>query len=149
MEQTNPSMEYPSRNRGYDQYSYNNLDTLATLHLVKAILTLLFSFFFLLYMFMGKILSHIPNTDVQTEAPFNISLIFVIIGGIGLFFCLLFGVMNLLSYSYIKERKNYNFVFANAVINCLTGILGILLGVFTLIEINKPQIKDLFYKDSL
>ncbi len=58
------------------------------------------------------------------------------------------GILNLLASKYIKETKNYNFIFAVAVVNCLTGILGILLGVFTLIELTKPEIKPLFNKSS-
>jgi hypothetical protein len=78
--------------------------------------------------------------------PFNPGIIFIVIGVIGLIFCVTLGVLTLLVSKYIKERKNYNFIFAMAIVNCLTGILGILLGVFSLIELNKPEVKKLFGK---
>ncbi|MBB5269378.1 hypothetical protein [Algibacter amylolyticus] len=86
------------------------------------------------------------NSDTNTELPFNFGWIFAIIGGIGLLFCITIGVLTLLASKYIKNLKNYNFVFVIAVVNCLTGILGIVLGIFTLIELSKPEIKTLFNK---
>ena len=122
----------------------NNIETLAILHLVKAILTYLFSFFFVFYIFMGSMFSDIATHDTHNQPPFDFSVIFGIIGVVGIVCCVLFGTLNLLSYSYLKKRKNYTFVFVVSIINCLSGILGILLGVFTLVEINKPHVKDLF-----
>ncbi|MGB5981714.1 MAG: hypothetical protein WBG46_06185 [Nonlabens sp.] len=142
-------MEQNDQNKQQYAQSYaaprsNNLNTLAILHLVKAILTFLFSLFFVLYMFMGKFIGDMAEVNSEMNSEFNISAIFVIIGTVGMLFCILFGVLNLLSYSYLSKKKNYNFIFAVSIINCLTGILGILLGVFTLIEINKPEVKSLF-----
>jgi len=50
----------------------------------------------------------------------------------------------LLASKYIKEQRNYTFIFVVAIVNAITGILGILLAVFTLIELSKPHIKELF-----
>lgn len=125
---------------------YNNLSTFRILFLVKGILTLCFSIFFMLYAGMGFFFGAITAIDPTHDAPFNPGIIFIIIGVIGLLFCVILGVLTLFASKYIKERKNYNFIFAMAIINCLTGILGILLGVFTLIELNKPEVKKLFGK---
>ena len=96
---------------------------------------------------MGFIFSSVvDNADTNAELPFNFGWIFIIIGGIGLIFCIAIGVLTLLASKYLKEVKNYNFIFAMAIVNCLTGILGILLGVFTLVELTKPEIKKLFNK---
>ncbi|WP_298494497.1 hypothetical protein [uncultured Algibacter sp.] len=126
----------------------NNLNTFRILYLVKGILTLCFSIFFILYGAMGFIFGAIAeNTETNTELPFNFGWIFVIIGGVGLFFCITFGILTLLASKYFKQVKNYNFIFAIAILNCLTGILGILLGVFTLVELTKPEVKALFNKN--
>lgn len=96
---------------------------------------------------MGFIFGAIAeNTEANTELPFNFGWIFVIIGGIGLIFCVTLGILTLLASKYLKEVKNYNFIFAIAIVNCLTGVLGILLGVFTLVELTKPEVKKLFNK---
>ncbi|MCH9660180.1 MAG: hypothetical protein K0U54_04630 [Bacteroidetes bacterium] len=120
----------------------NNLDTFRILYIVKGILTLLFSLFFLAYAFFGVFISTVDSS--AAEAPFNISILFGIIGGIGFLFTAIFGILTLLAAKYIKETRNYNFIFVIAVLNCLTGVLGILLGVFTFIELTKPEVKMLF-----
>jgi len=57
------------------------------------------------------------------------------------------GILTLFASKYLKEIKNYNFIFVVAILNCLTGILGIVLGIFTIIELNKPDVKALFNKN--
>ena len=126
--------------------TYNNLNTFKTLFLVKGILTLCFSLFFMLYAGIGLVFGTITTLDPTNDVPFNPGIIFIIIGGIGVVFCVTLGVLMLFASKYIRERKNYNFIFAMAIVNCLTGILGILLGVFTLIELNKIEVKQLFEK---
>ena len=127
----------------------DNLNTLAILHLVKAILAFLFSLFFVFYMFMGTFVGKMIEMNPEADPAFNVSIVFWIIGGIGMVFSIIFGILNLLSYQYLNKKKNYTFIFAVAIINCLTGILGILLGVFTLVEISKPHVKGIFEKNSL
>lgn len=83
------------------------------------------------------------------EAPFNPGIIFIIFGSIGIIVTITLGVFTLIASKYLKEVRNYNFIFVMAAINALTGILGILLCVFTLIELNKPEIKALFEKKHL
>lgn len=129
------------------QTTPQNLNTFRILYLVKGILTLCFSIFFILYGCMGFIFGAIAeNAETNAELPFNFGWVFVIIGGVGLIFCITFGVLTLLASKYFKEVKNYNFIFAIAILNCLTGVLGILLGVFTLVELTKPEVKKLFNK---
>lgn len=123
----------------------NNLSTFKTLFLVKGILTLCFSLFFMLYAGMGLFFNNMINQpEVQNELPFDFGWIFVIIGGIGIILCVTIGIVTIMASKYIKALKNYNFIMVIAVINCLTGILGILLGVFAIIELNKPEVKQLF-----
>lgn len=125
----------------------NNLSTFRTLFLIKGILTLCFSLFFLLYVGMGFFFGAIIALDPTTDAPFNPGIIFIVIGGIGILITVTLGILTLMASKYLKEVRNYNFIFAMAIVNCLTGILGILLGVFTIIELHKPEVKALFFKD--
>lgn len=140
--------EQPHQQSSSHQYSYpvtDNINTISTLHLVKGILTFLGSLFFIAYAFMGGIFSNLPM-DQATQPPFDIAMIFYIIGGVGFIICLILGILNIISYNYLKQRKNHSFIFAVSIINCLSGVLGIVLGIFTIIEINKPHIKDTFNK---
>jgi len=126
--------------------THNNLSIFKTLYLVKGILTLCFSLFFLLYAVIGLFMGGIIALDPTNEVPFNPGIIFIVIGVFGIICCVTLGILTLLVSKYIRETKNYNFIFALAIVNCLTGILGIVLGVFTLIELNKPEVKQLFGK---
>jgi hypothetical protein len=127
----------------YNHPVSDNLDTLSTLHLVKGLLTYFFSLFFIFYAFMGGVIGQI-SMEQNTELPFDFSIIFYVVGSIGFLICMILGTLNLMSYSFLKKRKNHGFIFAISIINCLMGVLGIILGIFTIIEINKPHIKDQF-----
>lgn len=72
----------------------------------------------------------------------------MVIGCVGAFFALVFGILTLMASKYLKEASHYNFILVMAVLNCLTGVLGILLGVFTIIELNKPEVRALFNKEN-
>lgn len=125
----------------------NNLSTFKLLFLIKGILTLCFSLFFVVYgifgLFMGNLIES-TDPNFHNEIPFNPGYIFVIVGGIGFIVSVTLGILALLVQKYIKELRNYKFIFVVAILNALTGILGILLAVFTLLEITKPEVKKLF-----
>jgi len=126
----------------------NNLSTFRTLFLVKGILTLLFSFFFIAYASIGGFLWNIDEITNDTNSlPFNPGIIFIIIGSVGFIISVVMGILTLLASKYLKDIKNYNFIFVIAILNCITGILGIILGVFTIIELHKPHVKELFNKN--
>jgi hypothetical protein len=103
--------------------------------------------FFICYaLFGGYIVNMAGSGGDLDNMTFNPAIIFFIIGGVGFVIASVMGVLTLLASKYINEVRNYNFIFVIAILNCLTGILGILLGVFTIIELNKPHIKTLFNK---
>ena len=124
----------------------NNLSTFRVLFIVKGILTLCFSLFFIFYGFIGTIFGNIEDFN---ELEFNPGIIFIVIGIIGFFITIIFGVLTLIAAKYLNEVRGYNFIFVVAILNCLTGILGILLGVFTLVELTKPHVKALFEENKL
>ncbi len=134
----------------------NNINTFRILYLVKGILTLCFSLFFIVYAFLGVLfMESIQVSDSTDGMPFALDYLFFssfgiiifIVACIGFLLTISLGILNLLASKYIKDVKNYNFIFAIAVVNCLTGVLGILLGVFTLVELTKPEVKSLFNKN--
>ncbi len=128
--------------------STNNLYSYKILFLIKGILTLCFSLFFLIYIGLGFFMHNLDEFQYQSsDFPFHPGNFLVIIGAIGFVLTIAVGVVTILASKYIKERKNYTFIFVISIINALTGILGILLAVFTLIELNKPDVKKLFEED--
>lgn len=122
----------------------HNLDTFKILYIIKGILSLLLSFLPLLYIFLGVFLF---GTGLEEHGEKGIAgLIFICVGSIIFLMLLVLGVLNLLAGKYLGEKRRYDFIFIMAIINCLTGILGMLLGIFSLIELSKPRVRDLFGK---
>ena len=121
----------------------NNLNTFRILFLVKGILALVFSLFFVFYAGLGIFVGEIIQSEPHSP-PFNPGIIFIIIGAIGFIITVAMGVLAILVSKFINERRNYNFIYVVALINALSGVLGILLAIFTLIELSKPEVKDLF-----
>ena len=126
----------------------NNLDTLRILHIVKGILTMLFSFFPLIYVVIGSFMTSgvIPDSSTSgNSSPEEVGIIMIAIGSIFTIIILAIGILSLIAAKFIKEKRNYNFVFVASIICCLGGMLSIALGVFSLIELTKPEVKALFY----
>ena len=126
----------------------NNLNLFGIFFLIKGILNLLFTLFFAFYFLLGLFVINDSIHESDVFFPFNVGSIFMIIGCVGAFFALVFGILTLLASKYLKEARHYNFILVMAVLNCLTGVLGILLGVFTIIELNKPEVRVLFNREN-
>lgn len=122
----------------------HNLGIFRILFIIKGIITLLFAILPILYIFLGVFLfekNQIPDEDAHFVAYF------MMITGITVFLILLvLGILTLLTAKYLGEKRNYDFIFVMAVISCITGIFGIILGIFTILELNKPHVKRLFGK---
>lgn len=121
----------------------NNLNTFRILFLIQGIFSLFGSLFAFFYAVFGMF-AFTQITKHDEHMPFNPGYIFLIIGGIGFLVLVTFGVLSLMASKRLNEKRGYQFVFVIAILSCLTGILGILLGIFTLIEISKPDVKALF-----
>lgn len=121
----------------------NNLETFRILHLVTAVLYVLgaifmMTFFLFFFNIFGKMAGHQPEVPAEMFSMFNG--IFIVIG----LSILIIAILNFLTAKYLKEGKNKTFIIITSVINCFSGILGILLGVFTIIEVNKDYAMQLF-----
>ncbi|HKK11366.1 MAG TPA: hypothetical protein VJ945_00935 [Flavobacteriaceae bacterium] len=125
----------------------NNLKTFGILYLIKGILNLLFVLFFMAYAVFGLFLMNSDQFRDDTIG-FNPGTLLIGIGSVGACIAFIFGILTLMVPKYLKETRNYNFILVVAVLNCLTGVLGILLGVFTIIELNKPEVRKLFDKEN-
>lgn len=131
----------------------NNLETYKVLYIIKGCLLAFSSVFVWIYfVFVSFFFNENSNFNYQMqsngELPFSIETIIKYLVGIGTalgIFFILFVIGNFLTAYYIKKQKNYYFIVVIAVLSCFTGILGILLGIFTLIEITKPEVKALFF----
>lgn len=124
-------------------YEKNNLDTFRILFLIKGILALVFSLVPLIYVFIGQTVGKMAMAD-PNPPPFDIATFFSAIGFFGFAWLVFVGVMALLASKYIREERKYTFIIVAAVVNGLSGILGLLLCIFTIIELNKNYAREIF-----
>lgn len=124
----------------------NNLETLKILFIIKGVLALLITLvvgFFILG--IGTAIIHEVHQQ-QEEIPFSIA---AFISSVGIFLLILSIIMTVLTFlaaKYIAERKNHTFIVVISVLTCLSGILGLFLGVFAIIELHKSHVKPLFLR---
>lgn len=123
----------------------NNLNLFKTLFLVYGIFLLVFSLFPLIYVFMGGVFFALPEfNEIDNELPFNPGIIFIVFGLIGFAILIALGIVAIKASKHIGNTTNYNFVLVASILICFTGLMGMLLGIFSIIEINKPEVKQLF-----
>ncbi len=122
----------------------HNLRIFKILYIIKGIMILAFSLIPLFYIFLGVYIFN--ENDTHGENSLIGGAIVMIVGIVLFLFFLAMGILTLLAAKYLGEQRNYDFIFVIAIINCLTGILGIILGIFTILELNKTKVKILFGK---
>jgi hypothetical protein len=130
----------------------HNLDLLRILYIVKACFNFLGALFFAGYAVFGSLffnmMGDVPSANHSEPFPSPLSWIFILIGAIGMIICLVYGILTLLAAKRIKERRSYTFILVVGILNCFTGMLGIALGVFSIVELNKPDVKALFQRNT-
>lgn len=60
-----------------------------------------------------------------------------------------FAVLVLIAGRFIARRKHYQFCFVVACVECILMPFGTVLGVFTILVLNRPTVKQLFNQASL
>lgn len=126
-----------------------NLNTFRTLFLIKGILNLVSILFFAIYAVMGMFfynaMEFVQNIDPNApDIPINPGSIFIIVGVTGIVVCGIVGTLLLVATKNWSNRHNRKFLQIVAGINCITGLLGILLCIFTILELGKPEVKAVF-----
>ena len=121
-----------------------HLRLLAIFHYIVGGLAALFSFFPLLYGAFGLLILHPPANQHGEPPPPFVGWLLI---GFGCFFFLLglvFATCIVLSGRFIAHRRHYWFTFVFACIQCLFFPFGVVLGVFTIIVLSRPSVKELF-----
>lgn len=124
-----------------------NLNTFKILFLIKGIFDFLIALLGIIYIAIGALAGSAFEEAAYRNGetmPFNPGNIFLIIGIIMVVFALITGIPAIMASSRIQQKRGRTFIIIAAAINCLTGILGILLCVFTIIELQKPDVRELF-----
>ena len=124
-----------------------NLNTFRILFLIKGILALLIVFLGIFYASLGSFVSGIAREEALQkgeQVPFDPAYIFIIIGGIISLLGLATSISALMASQRLNQKRGRTFIIVAAAINCLTGVLGVILCVFTIIELQKPEVKEVF-----
>jgi len=126
----------------------NQLDLLAVFHYVVGAITALFSCFPFIHVFMGLaiVAGKFPAISGSPGFPPDAAFgwIFVVMGSLFILFGWTASVCILLAGRKLKRRKNRIYCMAVAGVECMFVPFGTVLGVFTLIILNKDSVKQAF-----
>ena len=121
----------------------NNLELLSTFHYVWGGLKLFASLIVLIYVIIGIVMVLAGINVGEFEMQLS-GWIFIIFGFFTFLLVVALGVLSLLCGKYLKQRRNRIFCMVMAALACFNAPLGTVLGVFTILEIEKPEIKKIF-----
>lgn len=126
----------------------SDLNQLATFHYVFGGLGCFFSLFALLYVIFGLVILFNPDfaeSASDGEAPPEfIGGILVAIGGIVFIVGEIVSVCFIISGKNLKKQKNYTFSFVMAILACLNMPLGTVLGIFTILVLQRESVKRMY-----
>ena len=128
-----------------------HLKLLAIFHYVVSGLAAFFACLPVIHLVIGLFMILAPQTfgPGNNQPPAFIGWFFV---GIASFFILAgwtFAVLVLIVGRFIARRKHYQFCFVVACVECIFMPFGTVLGVFTILVLNRPTVKRLFNRASL
>jgi hypothetical protein len=117
-------------------------------YMISAGVTAVFSFFGLIYVFMGLMFSfvfrHVPNAKPEEAPPEFFGWLMVIMGGAFLVFGITIAILKWQAARCLKQRRSLTFCRVIAGITCLGMPYGTALGVLTFIALGRPSLRRLF-----
>jgi hypothetical protein len=143
-----PMAPLPTNQRNVDA---DHLNLLSIFHFVGAGLALLGILFLIVHFtFMHFIFTNPEMWQGQKGGPpppeiFSMLIVFYIAGGIWLATS---AILNVLSGIFLHTRKNRTFSLVVAGINCVHMPLGTVLGVFTIIVLLRPSVREMYEMQS-
>jgi hypothetical protein len=123
-----------------------HLRLLSIFHYVFAGITALFSCIPLIYVALGFFMLFIPNSFGHgANAPRAfIGFFFILFGGLFILFGWTLSVLIFFVGRNLQQHRNYTFCLVIAALMCLSMPFGTILGIFTIIALNRPAVKELF-----
>ena len=127
-----------------------HLELLSLFHYIFGGITALISFLPIIHVIVGLsiVSGKLFNESNGSEPPPFMGWIFVIIGTVFIVLGLSVAVCMIVAGGKLKRRKNRVFCMVVAGIECMYMPLGTILGVFTLIALNKESIQEIFIQPS-
>lgn len=128
-----------------------HLRLLVIFHRIMSGLTICFSSMFIVHLIVG--VSALVNPEAfsskqSDQLPPMFAWIFMLGGGAAVAFGWTVGILNFLVARRLEEKKGATLINVVSALNCLNMPLGTLLGVFTIVVLQRPQVKAAFGKDA-
>lgn len=120
-----------------------NLDILGTFHNIMGVLTAAMACIPLVHFFIGIAILG-PGPGEIDAVPRVIGLLFVILSGIIIAAGWVMAVLIFVAGNRLKQRRAYNYCLVIAFLECLIMPLGTVLGIFTILNLTKEPIRELF-----
>ena len=126
-----------------------HLRLLSIFHYVVGGMAALFAMFPTLHLIMGLVLIFFPqNINGQGgPPPVFIGWLFVIFSTVFITIGLIFATCVLMTGRFLAGRRHYMYCFVMACVECVFMPFGTVLGVFTIIVLQRQSAKDLFITD--
>ena len=124
-----------------------HLRLLGIFHYVVGALTALFALFPLIHFSLGLFFVLAPPHSPQQQGgppPAFIGWFFMIIGGMLFLLGESFAACVFAAGRFIRSRRRYWFVFVVACLQCAFFPFGTVLGVFTIVVLSRPSVKQIF-----
>lgn len=122
-----------------------HLKLLAMFHYIVGGLGALFSLFPLMHLVMGIAMltstAGFSDQSGSSPPPF-VGWLFIILGGFFIFVGLTMSMVIALSGRFITRRTRYPYSFVVACIECVFLPFGTILGIFTIIVLSRPSVKE-------
>jgi hypothetical protein len=128
-----------------------HLKILSIFHYVVAGISALFSLFPIFHLMVG--ISMLaggffpPEAEADVPFPFVLfGLMFTLIPAAMIFLGLVFSAFVAAAGYFLAKRKNHTFCLVMAGVSCIFMPFGTVLGVFSIIVLSRPSVKELFNK---
>jgi hypothetical protein len=119
----------------------DHLKLLGVFHIIWGVLSILFGLAFgILYIALGAM----PNVKISGNLPPGTAQqVFMVIGVVVMVLSLIYGIMMIIAGGMFRKQRGYGFCFFISILD-LFGFPGLVLGIFALIVLVRPTVKELF-----
>ena len=102
--------------------------------------------FFIIHIVMGAVMAGSPATFNGSGGPppRAFGFIFMIMGSLALLFGWAMAALLIFAGRFLGRRKHYLFCMVVAGVSCIFMPFGTILGVFTLIVLQRPRVREMF-----
>jgi ABC-type phosphate transport system permease subunit len=145
------SPKFDTRGSSTMNKDLDHLKLLGILHTVWGILSIVLGLIFgLIYIGIGASTMASPNSFSEDSGISASAFggIFIGVGIVALIVALIYGILLMMAGGKLRKQQGYGFCFFVAILDLL-GFPSIILGIFTLIVLNRPTVKALFKGGSI